>query len=106
WNGWDSRKRCGGQVSSGTELVEMRVQETVMTPMAIRALREHLHLTQEVFASILGASFATVNRWENSKTVPTGDYARILQTLQQFTVPDLRARAIYCQRPGRLSRMA
>ena len=72
----------------------MRVQETVMTPMAIRALREHLHLTQEVFASILGVSFATVNRWENSKTVPTGDYARILQTLQQLTVHDVRVGAL------------
>jgi len=84
----------------------MRVQETVMTPMAIRALREHLHLTQEVFASILGVSFATVNRWENSKTVPTGDYARILQTLQQLTAHDVQGPAIDWQRVGALSAMA
>ena len=84
----------------------MRGQETAMTPTAIRALREHLHLTQEVFASILGVSFATVNRWENSKTVPTGDYARILQTLQQLTAHDVQEPAIDWQRVGALSAMA
>lgn len=38
-----------------------------MKPEDIRALREQLQLTQEVFARILGVSFATVNRWENGE---------------------------------------
>jgi len=84
----------------------MRVQETSMTPIVIRALREHLRLTQEVFASILGVSFATVNRWENGKTVPAGDYARILQTLRQLTAHDAPGPAIDWQRVGALSAMA
>src|SRR5437867_11678796 len=84
----------------------MRVQETSITPTAVRALREHLRLTQEVFASILGVSFATVNRWDNSKTVPTGDYALILQTLQQLTTHDVRGPAIDWQRVGALSAIA
>ncbi|NJR42722.1 MAG: response regulator, partial [Akkermansiaceae bacterium] len=40
---------------------------------------------EEVLARILGVSFATVNRWENGKTEPTGDYARVLQTLHHLT---------------------
>jgi len=65
-----------------------------MTPKAVKELREQLQLTQEVFASILGVSFATVNRWENGKTTPTGDYARVLQTLGQLTVYDASGPAI------------
>ncbi len=77
-----------------------------MTPKAIKALRERLHLTQEAFARILGVSFATVNRWENGKTAPTGDCARVLQTLQQLTARDTPGPAIDWKRVGALSAMA
>lgn len=77
-----------------------------MTPQGIRALRERLHLTQEVFARILGVSFATVNRWENGKTEPTGDYARVLQTLHQLTASTRSGPTIEWQRVGALSAMA
>ncbi len=76
------------------------------TPKAIKELREHLQLTQEVFSSILGVSFATVNRWENGKTTPTGDYARVLQTLGQLTVSDAPGPVIDWKRVGALSAMA
>ena len=36
----------------------------------IKAIRLKLHLSQTEFASLFGVSFATVNRWENSKTTP------------------------------------
>ncbi|HEV8712997.1 MAG TPA: helix-turn-helix domain-containing protein [Candidatus Binatia bacterium] len=77
-----------------------------MTPQAVRELREHLQLTQEVFASILGVSFATVNRWENGKTTPTGDYARVLQTLERLTAYEAPGPAIDWRRVGALSAMA
>jgi transcriptional regulator with XRE-family HTH domain len=37
----------------------------------VRELRELTGLTQEKFTAKLGVSFATVNRWENGKTVPS-----------------------------------
>lgn len=37
----------------------------------VKGLREHLRLTQEAMAELLGVSFATVNRWENGWTVPS-----------------------------------
>jgi transcriptional regulator with XRE-family HTH domain len=77
-----------------------------MSPQAIKGLREHLGLTQEVFARILGVSFATVNRWENGKTVPTGDYARVLQTLQQLSARDGQGLVVDWKRVGALSAMA
>jgi transcriptional regulator with XRE-family HTH domain len=77
-----------------------------MKPEEIRALRERLRLTQELFARILGVSFATVNRWENSKSAPSGDYARVLQTLQQLTVTKVSEPPIDWQRVGALGAMA
>jgi DNA-binding XRE family transcriptional regulator len=77
-----------------------------MTPHEVSELRERLQLTQEVFARILGVSFATVNRWENGKTEPTGDYARVLQTLQELTTRGRPGPPIDWKRVGALSAMA
>ncbi len=77
-----------------------------MTPDAIKELRACLHLTQEAFARILGVSFATVNRWENSKAEPTGDYSRVLYTLQQLTANEKTRQTIDWTRVGALSAMA
>ena len=77
-----------------------------MEPQRIKELRERLELTQEIFARILGVSFATVNRWENGRTVPTGDYARVLQTLQQLTVHNGPGATVDWKRVGALSAMA
>jgi transcriptional regulator with XRE-family HTH domain len=77
-----------------------------MRPKEVRALRERLQLTQEVFARILGVSFATVNRWENGKSAPSGDYARVLQTLGQLTTRNPSRPVIDWKRVGALSAMA
>lgn len=77
-----------------------------MTPDAIKELRTHLQLTQETFARILGVSFATVNRWENSKAEPTGDYSRVLYTLQQLAKNEEAGAEIDWTRVGALSAMA
>ena len=77
-----------------------------MTPDDIYALRAHLQLTQELLARILGVSFATVNRWENGKSEPSGDYARVLQTLQHLTRTDVPGPPIDWKRVGALSAMA
>ena len=37
----------------------------------VRELRERLGLSQEKFAAKLGASFPSVNRWENGKAKPS-----------------------------------
>ena len=37
----------------------------------IKAIRESLHLTQEGMARRIGVAFATLNKWENEKTVPS-----------------------------------
>ena len=51
----------------------------------IKALRLELKLSQEKFASELGVSFTSLNRWENHKTMPSTLALKILsQHLQQL----------------------
>ena len=38
----------------------------------IKNIREYLGLSQADFAEKLGVTFATVNRWENGRAMPTG----------------------------------
>ena len=39
--------------------------------MDIKSIRKKLSLTQTQFARQLGVSFATVNRWENKRHIPS-----------------------------------
>ena len=41
-----------------------------MKPDQIKQIRHQLKMSQQAFASALGVSFATVNRWENDKAKP------------------------------------
>jgi len=40
-------------------------------PELVKDVRRQLGFSQEELAHALGVSFATVNRWENAKTVPS-----------------------------------
>jgi putative transcriptional regulator len=40
-------------------------------PETVKEVRRQLTLSQEELARALGVSFATVNRWENCRTVPS-----------------------------------
>ena len=40
-------------------------------PELVKEVRRQLGLSQEELAHELGVSFATVNRWENGKTMPS-----------------------------------
>jgi DNA-binding transcriptional regulator YiaG len=106
WNDWDWPQKSTDRRISTADPERGWYSRNLMEPQGIKVLREHLTLTQEVFARILGVSFATVNRWENGKTVPTGDYARVLQTLQRLTVSDGPGATIDWKRVGALSAMA
>lgn len=40
-------------------------------PATVKEVRRQLALSQEELAHALGVSFATVNRWENGRTIPS-----------------------------------
>ena len=53
-----------------------------MKPAEIRTLRTRLKLTQQDFASLLGFSVVSVNKWEAGETKPTDQTKAILKLLQ------------------------
>ena len=56
---------------------------------AVLQLRTHLHMSQKQFAKHIGASFASVNRWENGVHEPTKIMkARIRQMLSYHGLPN------------------
>lgn len=48
---------------------------------AIKSIRRDLGLTQQAFASLIGLSFVSVNKWENGGSNPTGLSAVLLELL-------------------------
>jgi DNA-binding transcriptional regulator YiaG len=53
-----------------------------MKPEEIKALRMAIGVSQEKFASLLGTTVVTINRWENGKTKPSRLYVRELKEVR------------------------
>lgn len=53
------------------------------TAESIRRLREHLHVSQAVFAAYLNASVSTVQKWENGEKKPSGAALRLLSVIER-----------------------
>jgi putative transcriptional regulator len=51
-------------------------------PHEIKQIRNSLHLTQRIFADIIGVSVKAVEAWEAGTNTPNGPTTRILQLLQ------------------------
>jgi len=49
----------------------------------IRALRDHLHLSQAVFAAVLNTSLSTVRKWEVGDKHPSGPSMKLLNLLDR-----------------------
>ncbi|MGH7286098.1 MAG: helix-turn-helix domain-containing protein [Polyangiaceae bacterium] len=66
-----------------------------MDARSIKALRQRMGLTQQAFASLLGLSFVSVNKWENEGSTPTGlsdVLLRLLEgALRAHSVPEVIA---------------
>ena len=50
---------------------------------AVKSLRLSLHMTQAMFAGLLGVSQKTVEAWESGRNVPMGPASRVLDLLTE-----------------------
>ncbi len=50
---------------------------------SIKEIRHSLHLTQAMFAGMLGVSQKTVEAWESGRNVPMGPASRVLDLLTE-----------------------
>jgi putative transcriptional regulator len=74
-----------GAVSKQTlrDFEAQAVPPPAYTAEAIRRLREHLHVSQAVFAAYLNASVSTVQKWENGEKKPSGAALRLLSVIER-----------------------
>lgn len=49
----------------------------------VKAVREHLNVSQPIFAKILGVSDDTVKAWERGANKPSGSSARLIQIAKE-----------------------
>jgi DNA-binding transcriptional regulator YiaG len=49
----------------------------------VKDIRRHLRLSQEGLADKIGVSFASINRWENGKTIPSKLARKQLNSLRE-----------------------
>lgn len=54
-----------------------------LQPLAIKALREKLHISQPVFARYLNTSVSTVQKWETGVKRPSGVSLKLLSVVQK-----------------------
>src|SRR5208283_5720225 len=57
----------------------------IMHSDQIKTIRNQLGMSQQAFATALGVSFATVNRWENGKAKPQRDRIERIKALMYET---------------------
>jgi putative transcriptional regulator len=53
------------------------------TSSRIRMIRSRLHLTQRIFAAVLGVSQKTVEAWESGKNKPNGPAQRMISLMER-----------------------
>ncbi|TVS18717.1 MAG: DNA-binding transcriptional regulator [Gammaproteobacteria bacterium] len=54
-----------------------------MPPEKIKALREHAHVSQAVFAAVLNTSVSTVQKWEVGDKKPSGPSLKLLSLIER-----------------------
>ena len=52
----------------------------------VRALRERLHLSQAVLASVLNTSVSTVRKWEVGDKKPSGPSQKLLDLIERLSL--------------------
>ncbi len=64
-----------------TNLGSVRQTGGMLAPRRLSEIRGALRMSQEGMARLLGVSFATVNRWENGHSSPTGAVMEVYRAL-------------------------
>ena len=62
------------------EIKEQRIWKAV----EIKKLRKYLHLSQALFAALLGVNINTVISWENGRNAPSQIASRMMEILNKY----------------------
>ncbi|HTA77468.1 MAG TPA: helix-turn-helix domain-containing protein [bacterium] len=73
-----------GEIMKGKKLVGTKVtyRATPATAKEVQKIRKELHLTQEVFARVVGESPSAIRHWEQGIRTPRGSAAKLIRVLK------------------------
>ena len=77
----------------------------MLPPRRLVEIRKSLDMSQEEMARLLGVVFATVNRWENGHSSPTGAAMEVYRALDMALRAGKSARQILGTEPTDLGRL-
>jgi putative transcriptional regulator len=79
-----------GEVTLRTRVAERPAAASPLLPppqydgARVRALRERLNISQQLFASLLNVSDGTVKAWEQDRRRPEGPSLRLLEIVEEY----------------------
>jgi DNA-binding transcriptional regulator YiaG len=77
-------------ISKGKTVASRRFQ---VTATDVRAIREHIGLSQSEFARLMRVSVKTLQNWEQQRRSPTGPAAALLKIV--MTAPEIALKALH-----------
>ena len=79
------KEHHAGKITLRTSTVP-KPKPIVMTAAHVRRIRDHLHMSQEVFARCLHTPRRTLEKWEQGLAHPTGTAAALLRLVDRKSV--------------------
>ena len=75
----ESVKHAKGEISLKEEILSLPEEAPAFSKTSIKKIRENLHISQPIFARLLGVSSATVKSWEQGDKEPSSPARKLLQ---------------------------
>ncbi len=75
----ESVKHAKGKISLKEEILSLPEEPPSFSKNTIKKIRENLHVSQPIFARLLGVSSATVRSWEQGEKEPSSPARKLLQ---------------------------
>jgi putative transcriptional regulator len=75
----ESVKHAKGKISLKEEILSLPEEPPSFSKTSIKKIRENLHVSQPIFARLIGVSSATVRSWEQGEKEPSSPARKLLQ---------------------------
>lgn len=77
----ESVKHAKGELSLREEILSLPEEPPAFSKTKIKRIRKDLHISQPIFARLLGVSPATIRSWEQGDKGPSSPARRLLQVV-------------------------
>ncbi len=80
----ESVSHAKGKISLREEILSLPEEPPLFSKNSIKKIRKNLHVSQPIFARLLGVSSATVRSWEQGEKGPSSPARKLLQIVISY----------------------